>query len=908
MGTKSKPKFDHLDPLGDELSVILSCVATVLVNIGLDADDLGRALQPSAQLRLDLLVEGDKARRHLRSVLDKANSSRRRRFSARRLLRCSDQLLACAALTGNIEDFELVESVLTAAESAESRPAKRLSLLAGLARCGEARGTANDDLIHFGLALDRCAEISELRTTIRVAWAPARRRAVRKAMIQASLTAATVHIALSELNPELEHASQARILLEYVHALLFRRQIPIGEDIAMAMVLTRSHRKLAREYLILESCLAFTVASDLEALAETVQRSSVAATRLPSKPGGDLFLSAHLILLRMFLLQVQPVIHGTEDVIVPGEITETLAKALTVTPLASVSQLRALALAADLFDIAHGEGPAIVAGVIRHLCYREGLKSSPRVRLEILMNWAGSEEARGNWKTAAEVYGIALSVLTQMTEGHPFEPHRERLVAHGRRLRPLAAHAFARIDEFWRAIEVAEAGRLTLLANKDVAWLPDLALLEKRGREDLASEFRKAENTLLDLSRRVELSQLSRSGIGKFTSFEDLRKIVQSREESISAIRALQGFEDFPSKLDPISDIKSIASTPIVYLIPGAVSGSLLLVDRSGSPVWRELPALTWQDVWARGLDYLEAYRAHLKHPRDQSKFEAWGEALLSITRWLWIAAVGPMIEILGNEPFARIVAMGILSNLPLHAAWEPSPAGSDIPGRYAIDSHALSYLPSASALRRIDTGHRKVLRPLAVSDPSDMSAGSLGWSTLELSTLRDRVGDIDELSGSDATREALRDRLPGHNLLHVSTHGAAYEDFPRRSGFLLAGDQAVSVSDLRDWDTSALDLVVLSSCESALIGGLAPDEMMSMPGAFFSSAGCRVVGTLWPPDQEAAARYFEIFYRCWNFELDVISIAQGMRQATLEVRSMSSNEGFPFEHPAFWAPYLLVG
>ncbi|HLY65334.1 MAG TPA: CHAT domain-containing protein, partial [Chloroflexota bacterium] len=130
----------------------------------------------------------------------------------------------------------------------------------------------------------------------------------------------------------------------------------------------------------------------------------------------------------------------------------------------------------------------------------------------------------------------------------------------------------------------------------------------------------------------------------------------------------------------------------------------------------------------------------------------------------------------------------------------------------------------------------------------------------------------------------------------------------PRRSGFFLAHRQLVTVADLRVWDTEALQLLVLSSCESAQTGGVAPDEMISLPAAVFGSSGCQVIGTVWEAEQETTALIFQAFYRHWSLSTQTSEVAAALQHAMAEVRTGTDCAGYPLEHPVRWAPYILVG
>ena len=100
-------------------------------------------------------------------------------------------------------------------------------------------------------------------------------------------------------------------------------------------------------------------------------------------------------------------------------------------------------------------------------------------------------------------------------------------------------------------------------------------------------------------------------------------------------------------------------------------------------------------------------------------------------------------------------------------------------------------------------------------------------------------------LAGEAATRDAVLRALPSADVVHPASHAAANPDDPLRSGFLLADDGWVQLSDLLAMQLRAR-LVVLSSCESALPGTRLPDEVVSLPSGLMAAGVAGVLGSLW--------------------------------------------------------------
>ena len=72
-------------------------------------------------------------------------------------------------------------------------------------------------------------------------------------------------------------------------------------------------------------------------------------------------------------------------------------------------------------------------------------------------------------------------------------------------------------------------------------------------------------------------------------------------------------------------------------------------------------------------------------------------------------------------------------------------------------------------------------------------------------------------------------------------------------------------------------------------------------------AGAARVIVSLWPVDDDAAAEFMVIFYRkLWNKQthrLEPRSAAKALREAQAEMRQQPN-----WKSPYYWAPFLLQG
>jgi CHAT domain-containing protein len=289
------------------------------------------------------------------------------------------------------------------------------------------------------------------------------------------------------------------------------------------------------------------------------------------------------------------------------------------------------------------------------------------------------------------------------------------------------------------------------------------------------------------------------------------------------------------------------------------------------------------------------------------------------------------------------IVPDGPLQFLPFSAL---SFAGSQKKRTSLIQQHELTMLPSASALAALRRSATQ--RPLPVdeatifADPIFEQPGSIASANLRsasrpreltralldasdsthipsLPGSRSEALVIQQLLGrththtrlalgSDANRDSVLDgSLARQRILHFATHGMIDTQHPEMSGLVLSmynkqgkpQDGYLRLSDIYHLRLSA-DLVVLSSCESALGKDLGSEGIIGLPRGFLYAGARRVVASLWKVDDAATVTLMKSFYARLQHGDTPSHALQGAQLALQNDAHLAD--------PYYWAAFVLEG
>ncbi|MGE5765026.1 MAG: CHAT domain-containing protein [Mycobacterium leprae] len=338
------------------------------------------------------------------------------------------------------------------------------------------------------------------------------------------------------------------------------------------------------------------------------------------------------------------------------------------------------------------------------------------------------------------------------------------------------------------------------------------------------------------------------------------------------------------------------AQAPLAYLVPGD-HPLALIVDSAGVSVV-DLPELTENAVQQALSRFYWGY-----YHREADR-ERWPRAFDEVTRWLWAAAMEPLLAALPGYPEVQLLPGGQLALLPLHAAWEVDssrPTGR----RYACDEVVITLLPNAQLPLQHTTPPRTTRgRLLTVADPQPTSERSLRLAVTEAHGASVAFDHVEHLAQKDATPQRVLAAARTADVLHFACHGRMKMDDPRASGLILADDQVLTVGAVLDAHLDAR-LIVASACESGFVAPQLPNEVVSLAAALLFAGARAVLATAFTVDDLSALLLTSRFYAEWGPDTPG---PQAVQKATRFLRDTTNAEKLAWVehlHRSGWPPVV---
>jgi tetratricopeptide (TPR) repeat protein len=496
----------------------------------------------------------------------------------------------------------------------------------------------------------------------------------------------------------------------------------------------------------------------------------------------------------------------------------------------------------------------------------------------------------------------ALGELREATAPHRASCHYRQSIRHFEALRRQARAddlklAFVADKEplYQRAVATLLRQRQTqrrlaealacLERGKALGLLEDLLAQADRGRRTnvaLVGRLRDARTRLAEMYEARDALAPGTFSVGQQAALKQLEADVASQTRQLQI--AVRG----EPEAAPFDVARLRASLPgnaraLLYAMLGDEL-ACFLVDQKGIVLRRGLSTGARLDrLLARlrfhlgkgvyGADYLESNSALLRRGLDRVLAELWSQTL------------APLESDLAGATQLVVVPHGPIHGLPLHAAYD----GSD----YAVDRWTMSYAPSARTFSAcVERRLERPTRPLFVGSATEHLPGI----EREVAGLSQLCPDSQKLVGSRATAARLRRQAGRFDLLHLAAHGVFRADNPSFSALRLS-DGWLSVADLAELSRGAA-LVTLSACETGLSAVAAGEELLGLTRAVLGGGAAALLASLWTVHDEATNLFMQRFYRRL---LAGESRASSLRAAMSSVRQS-------YDHPHFWAPFVLSG
>ncbi len=329
----------------------------------------------------------------------------------------------------------------------------------------------------------------------------------------------------------------------------------------------------------------------------------------------------------------------------------------------------------------------------------------------------------------------------------------------------------------------------------------------------------------------------------------------------------------------------------------------------------------------------------------------------------LYRELLAPFESTMADKKHLIVAGSGALAKLPLAVLVKSAYAGRDpAQAPWLVRDMAVTYVPTANgwlSLKRLGQAASGTQPLIAWGDPSfdpkaapqvaAAPAGTVVRSTVSLRTAdltarhvldpdtyltyskllplpetRDEVLKLarilganpeqDVLLGAQATRQSVLQssatgQLARKQVVVFATHGLLAGDLPNLNQPALAMASTANPSDsplltLEDVLSLKLnaDWVVLSACNTAGADGRAGEALTGLARGFFFAGSRSLLVTHWSVESESATLLTTETFAAYQKD-PALRRAEALRQAMLQTMKLPQ-----FAHPAYWAPYALVG
>lgn len=312
-----------------------------------------------------------------------------------------------------------------------------------------------------------------------------------------------------------------------------------------------------------------------------------------------------------------------------------------------------------------------------------------------------------------------------------------------------------------------------------------------------------------------------------------------------------------------------------------------MILSIPGQPLQRYTTTISQSEVETT----LDKLRQNLEKPITAPEGKQLGKKVYD---WL----IQPISTELDQQKIETLVFVldGALRNVPLSTLYDGQ--------RYLIERYSLALSPGLQLLDPQPLQNRSLKAIAAGLTEARHGFSALANVNSELKELQTEITSqvlLNQTFTSSKLREQVQ-ALP-FPIVHLATHGQFSSNADET--FVLAWDKPIKVNELsqllrdrEDLQTQAIELLVLSACETAEGDQRAA---LGLAGVAVQAGARSTLASLWSLDDESGALFIRQFYR--ELAKGNVSKAEALRQAQITLLRSSD-----FRHPRYWAPYVLLG
>ncbi|MGQ4646325.1 CHAT domain-containing protein [Lyngbya aestuarii] len=336
-----------------------------------------------------------------------------------------------------------------------------------------------------------------------------------------------------------------------------------------------------------------------------------------------------------------------------------------------------------------------------------------------------------------------------------------------------------------------------------------------------------------------------------------------------------------------------------------AVFSSIILEDRTA--ILLTLPNGTkrfkWIDVDGQTLrEEIKQFRQGLE---DFSTFIYDPTQAQHLYSWL----IKPFASDLDPAQIKTLVFVqdGILRSIPMAALQDGK--------QFLVEKYAIATTPSLR-LTVPATLNRQELRALILgvtkqTTVDEQTFGALYNVPSEISNVETQLPGSKKLVDDDFNRESLKTELDqtAYPVIHIATHGQ-FGTIPEDTFLVTGKNEKLTITELETAIRSAsrgksVELLALTACQTAVGDDRAA---LGLAGLAVQAGAKSALASLWfVPDASTKILVTE-FYKNWltpgTSKAEALSAAQRKLLQAEDMEEINDQ----YAHPAFWAPFILIG
>lgn len=265
----------------------------------------------------------------------------------------------------------------------------------------------------------------------------------------------------------------------------------------------------------------------------------------------------------------------------------------------------------------------------------------------------------------------------------------------------------------------------------------------------------------------------------------------------------------------------------------------------------------------------------------------------------LWRQLVGPVATRIAGARTVTFVPDALTASVPFAVL-------VDADGQYLFQSHAVLVDPSAAVFAATSARRAELSRPRSVLIVANSKAGeetsSLTFVRGEAEGVAQEYANAVPLQDDGAQYDELAKKAAEADVIHFAGHAVGDESGLEPASILLrrnGQEHRIGVAAIAALPLKKTSVVVLAGCSTARGERRGREGVISVAHGFLNAGAPSVIATLWPIDDQSAAR---VFPRLHELLADGVPPAEALR--TIQLESIRRGD----VPTSFWAALQVIG